>query len=124
MLNKNCKICGGKVTEAFSALMLQKYNTVYLQCTNCNFIQTEEPYWLDEAYASAITATDVGLIYRNILFSDIVAPILDLFSDTRDAYLDYGGGYGIFVRIMRDKGFNFYLHDLYAENIYAKHFEN
>ena len=37
--------------------------------------------------------------------------------------LDYGGGEGIFVRMMRDLGFNFYRHDLYADNLYARFFD-
>ena len=33
------------------------------------------------------------------------------------------GGYGLFVRIMRDKGFNFLWNDLYTENIFARGFD-
>jgi 2-polyprenyl-3-methyl-5-hydroxy-6-metoxy-1,4-benzoquinol methylase len=38
-------------------------------------------------------------------------------------YLDYGGGYGLFVRRMRDKGFSYYRDDIYCENIFAKYFD-
>jgi hypothetical protein len=37
--------------------------------------------------------------------------------------LDYGGGYGLFVRLMRDKGYNYYRYDKYCENLFAKHFD-
>lgn len=37
--------------------------------------------------------------------------------------LDFGGGHGMFTRIMRDKGFDFYWRDKYAENIFARGFE-
>jgi len=37
--------------------------------------------------------------------------------------LDYGGGHGVFVRIMRDFGFDFRWSDCYATNIYARGFE-
>jgi hypothetical protein len=122
-LETSCKICGSRVYKIFDAPILQKYITNYLQCNNCGFIQTEEPHWLPEAYVSAITAIDVGLIYRNIYFSDKLPSILDMFSNAQDSYLDYGGGHGMLVRIMRDKGYDFYLQDLYAENVYAKYFE-
>src|SRR5690606_8306587 len=37
-------------------------------------------------------------------------------------YLDYGGGAGMFVRMMRDRGFNFWWSDKYCENIYSQKF--
>ncbi|MEO6303495.1 MAG: class I SAM-dependent methyltransferase, partial [Bacteroidia bacterium] len=37
--------------------------------------------------------------------------------------MDYGGGYGMFTRLMRDKGFDFYWHDDYCENLFANGFE-
>jgi hypothetical protein len=47
--------------------------------------------------------------------------ILALF-DQRGKFLDYGGGYGMFVRLMRDAGFDFYLFDQYCDNLFAKGF--
>lgn len=122
-MNKVCNICGGETSKIFDALVLGKYTVDYLQCKSCGFIQTEKPYWLKEAYVSAITSIDVGLIYRNLSFSATVPAILDMFSTKGESYIDYGGGYGMFVRIMRDKGYDFYLHDIYAENMFAKYFE-
>ncbi len=34
--------------------------------------------------------------------------------------IDYGAGYGFFVRLMRDKGLDFYWADRYATNLFAK----
>lgn len=48
----------------------------YYRCPNCGFICTEEPYWLDEAYSSAIASTDIGVIMRNMLLRDKVSAIL------------------------------------------------
>jgi hypothetical protein len=118
-----CKICNSLSKESFKTLVLKKYSVQYYQCPICSFIQTEKPYWLNEAYSSAMTALDVGLVYRNIEFANILPSILDIFSGDKDHYLDYGGGFGMFVRIMRDKGYDFYLQDKYAENLFAKHFE-
>ena len=33
-----------------------------LPLSECGFIQTEEPYWLNEAYAKALVAADIGVI--------------------------------------------------------------
>ena len=38
-------------------------NTITVQV--CDFLQTEEPFWLKEAYESAIGITDTGIIKRN-----------------------------------------------------------
>ena len=40
------------------------------------------------------------------------------------SFLDYGGGYGIFVRLMRDYGLDFYWHDKYTSNLFAAGFED
>jgi Methyltransferase domain len=37
--------------------------------------------------------------------------------------LDFGAGHGIFVRLMRDSGFNCFWYDLHATNNYARGFE-
>ena len=119
-----CKICHSISNEVFKATVLNQYNVTYFQCINCQFIQTETSYWLSEAYQSAITDLDIGLIQRNIQFSDIVENILlNNRIDSNGKFIDYGGGYGMFVRLMRDKGFDYYRQDIHCENIFAKYFD-
>lgn len=118
-----CKICLSENIKKFETKLLNKYIVSYFQCTSCQFVQTEEPYWLDEAYSSAITSQDIGLLSRNNLYTPIVSLLIKLFFDTRAKFLDYGGGYGAFVRLMRDRGFNFFRYDTYCENIFAQSFD-
>ncbi|WP_280746140.1 MULTISPECIES: class I SAM-dependent methyltransferase [unclassified Parabacteroides] len=66
---------------------------------------------------------DLGLVKRNIYFSNLTERLLLKFFDYDKPHLDYAGGYGLFVRLMRDKGFNFYRQDKYCENIFSKHFD-
>lgn len=115
-----CKICGSQSKFLFQEKILNKYDVDYYKCTECGFVQTEEPYWLNEAYSNAITSLDIGLLGRNIYYLPIVSSIIKSFFKKEASFLDYGGGYGIFVRLMRDKGFNFYRYDTYCENIFAK----
>ena len=61
-----CKICSSKMNTFNMAIILNKYNVQYYRCYNCGYICTEEPYWLEEAYSSAIANTDIGLISRNV----------------------------------------------------------
>jgi 2-polyprenyl-3-methyl-5-hydroxy-6-metoxy-1,4-benzoquinol methylase len=118
-----CKICCGHTEKFSEKKVLNKYDVKYYKCADCNFIQTEDPYWLNEAYNNAITKLDVGLVYRNEYLVPIVSTIINVFYKDKATYLDYGGGYGLFVRMMRDRGFDFYRQDIYCENLFAKHFD-
>ena len=118
-----CKICALKTDYIFSARLLKKYDAKYYHCPNCGFLQTEEPYWLSEAYNSAIGAEDTGILKRNSFFSKRVSILLNFFFNKEGKFLDYAGGYGIFVRLMRDIGFNFYWSDPFAANLVSRGFE-
>lgn len=117
------KITGGPTTLLFTAKILDKYNVKYYRCTETGFIQTEEPFWLDEAYSEAITKLDIGLPDRNIRLAESVNKILGVHFDVKAKYLDYAGGYGLFTRLMRDKGFDYYNTDKYCKNLFAEYFD-
>ncbi len=118
-----CPICDSERQEFFRAQILYKYEIKYLFCENCGFLQTEEPYWLDEAYSNAIADSDTGLVARNIHISKKLTCILYFLFGKEGKYLDIAGGYGLLTRLMRDVGFDFYWSDLYCQNIFAKGFE-
>ncbi|PKP59337.1 MAG: class I SAM-dependent methyltransferase [Candidatus Altiarchaeales archaeon HGW-Altiarchaeales-1] len=118
-----CKICNSDTNEVFEAKILNSYNVKYYKCKHCGFIQTEKPYWLNEAYSSAISSLDVGLVSRNLSFVPITASIIEKYFKVNGKFLDYGGGTGLFVRLMRDKGFDFYRQDIYCENLFAQNFD-
>ena len=107
----NCKICNAKTANIFDATILAKYNIKYFQCQNCGFLQTEEPYWLEESYRESINISDTGYMSRNIYLSRVSSVLIYLFFNRKARFIDYGGGYGVFVRLMRDIGFNFYWQD-------------
>lgn len=117
-----CKICHSKIEFLFKKTILKKYPVSYFRCLKCGFVQTEKPYWLKESYASAITSLDIGLISRNINFSLAIEEIIYRYFDKKARFLDFAGGYGMFTRLMRDKGFDYYHSDKYCENLFAKHF--
>lgn len=118
-----CKICGTKSALIFTTKILSKHDVSYFECPHCLFIQTEEPHWLDEAYKSPINLTDTGLLARNYQFLPQVATLLYFLVGKEKKYVDYGGGYGVFTRLMRDIGFDFYWIDPNCENIHARGFE-
>ncbi len=118
-----CKICCSDIQCIFSDVVLGKYNVNYYQCEQCGFIQTESPFWLEESYASAITSLDLGYTSRNLLCRDISAELIQGCFNPEGKFLDYGGGYGLFVRLMRDAGYDFYRGDLYCDNLFANCFD-
>jgi len=105
------------------ALVLQKYEVQFFRCPRCGFIATEEPFWLSEAYRAAINRSDVGYVGRNIAFSKMLQSIILLMFRPASQFIDFGGGYGMFVRLMRDLGFDFWWQDKFCENLFAQSFE-
>jgi hypothetical protein len=95
----------------------------FFRCGRCGFIQTEEPYWLAEAYREPINATDTGYVQRNIECAQVTRAVIHWLKRSEGPFVDYGGGYGIFVRMMRDLGFDFRLMDKFCPNLFARGFE-
>lgn len=118
-----CKICKTKMQDIFSGQVLGKYHVHYFFCHNCGFLQTENPYWLSEAYADAINVMDTGVLTRNISVSKVIAVLIYFLFNKDKKFLDYAGGYGILTRFMRDMGFDFYWKDPFAQNLVARKFE-
>jgi Methyltransferase domain len=103
--------------------VLRKYCVHYFRCEKCGFIQTETPYWLEEAYSSAIATQDVGIMQRNLANCKLTSAVINLLFPNLSTAVDFGAGHGVFVRLMRDRGFNFFWSDLHATNDYARGFE-
>jgi len=118
-----CKICNSNAQQIFTSKILKKYDAKYFKCDNCGYLFTEEPFWLDEAYSRSINLSDTGLLDRNIYFSKVLSVIIYFCFNKNGTFLDYAGGYGVFTRLMRDIGFDFYWHDPYTQNLFANGFE-
>jgi hypothetical protein len=120
----SCPICSNLMTDSFKATVLNKYDAFYKVCGTCGFLCADEPHWLGEAYARTIADADTGLVMRNVSLAPQIAGALYWTMGERGAgrYLDTAGGYGIFTRLMRDCGFDFYWHDEYCENKLAPGF--
>jgi len=118
-----CKICKSPASLLGTYEIIGKYSVRWFRCQTCGFTQTEEPFWLKEAYSCPINKTDVGVISRNVTNAHIANAVIVFFFNPAARFLDYGGGYGIFCRMMRDKGFDFYRYDKYCQNIFAAGFD-
>ena len=118
-----CRVCGSDSPFFAKGKILEKYEISYFKCSNCGFVQTEDPYWIEESYSDAINRTDVGYVARNQVLAKVTKALINRFFDKNAKYLDYGTGYGLFVRLMRDFGFDFYGQDKYCDIVFAKDFE-
>ncbi len=102
--------------------MLRRHPATYRRCTDCGFVFVVDPTWLDEAYDSAIAKVDLGCVDRVMRYSRSVKLVLHFFLDPKATCLDYGAGYGLFVRRMRDLGYDFRWYDKHCENLFAQDF--
>jgi len=105
---------------------MEKHTISYFDCPNCGYVQTESPFWLKEAYESPINNSDTGLLTRNYQNSLLVYYLLILifrrkFKKIR--HLDYAGGYGVLVGLLREFKIKSHWHDKYCNNLFAKDFE-
>jgi hypothetical protein len=119
----NCRVCGASLRAHFRHELLGKYDVQYFSCAQCGLLQTEAPYWLEEAYGSAIATRDTGLVWRNLQLASIATCLLWQLHGAEARCLDAAGGYGLFTRLMRDIGFDCYWWDPHASNLLARGFE-
>lgn len=116
----NCRLCSGNLNFKFSNNILEKYKIKYFECNNCLSLQTEYPFWLEEAYENWLTSYDTG-VYARIEKTSLVSLFLCKFFKLKNV-LDIGGGDGLFCRIMRDYYVNCFTSDKYSKNIYSINF--
>lgn len=121
----SCPICDGVLEFSFAEKVLCKHDAIFDYCQTCGFLRARDPYWLTEAYSSAIASTDTGLVMRNSSVACKLASVLYGVMGERGQglYVDVAGGYGMLTRMMRDYGFDFYWSDKYCDNLMARGFE-
>ena len=117
-----CRVCGQTPRHLFDGPLLN-HHVAYFECEQCGYVQTETPYWLEQAYTQAINGTDTGLMRRNSRNATMVIRVLMLLGHLRGRVIDCAGGYGILVRLLRDRGVNALWHDPYCQNLVARGFE-
>ena len=119
----NCRLCNSLISNQFSEAELLGHKIKYFECAQCEYVQTEEPFWLDEAYASSINKSDTGIMARNLSNVRLVLATLTLMRKRTEKVVDYAGGHGFLVRLLRDKGIDALWSDPYSENLVARGFE-
>ena len=119
-----CLVCGQRSEPVFTATVRGRFAARFARCQACGFVQAIDPDWLDAAYESAINETDLGLVSRSVRMARLTRNVVCGFLDPAAAVLDYGGGYGITVRMLRDSGIHAWRWDPYCKNLFARSFES
>lgn len=117
-----CRVCGAMSQHIFNSTLL-RHSVRYYECANCGYVQTETPHWLQEAYGEAINRSDTGILRRNERNARLVIRTLALIGHIRGTVIDCAGGYGLLVRMLRDRGVDAHWADRYCNNLVARGFE-
>ena len=124
-----CPNCASKSVKKIRKVIVteEKKETFLCHCSDCDYLFLENPNWLDIAYKNKFPG-DTGYIYRNF---NLVKKSLILFRIwsllTRKRFpkaCDIGTGIGMYPRLMRDYGYDFYGSDQYSEMILIQPFIN
>jgi len=103
----------------FQTTVLLRHQVSYYACGGCGLVQTERPFWLEEAYRSPIAAGDTGLVARNLENGRFLEAFLGLAFQPTAKFVDLAGGYGLLTRVLRDKGFHCFSTDPYCLTLFA-----
>lgn len=122
-INQLCRCCSGDMVKVFTG-ELMGHQVSYFECLTCGYVQTEEPHWLEQAYATAINDSDTGIMARNQVNARIVLATLVMLGKLNGTLVDCAGGYGILVRLLRDFGITSLWADRYCPNLFARGFEH
>lgn len=118
-----CRVCHQPSDYLWSGELLSR-SVAYYECSHCDFVQTEMPDWLDEAYEQTINVSDTGILERNLANAKLVVSTLFVLKGLDKKVVDCAGGYGTLVRLLRDKGVEASHSDPYCENLFAQGFEH
>jgi hypothetical protein len=121
MVPTTCPVCNDTRREPSLRLrLLQRHTVGFSLCRTCGLLQTEAPYWLEEAYAAPIADTDTGIMQRNLENARFLDMLLRYAFEATGSFVDVAGGYGILTRLLRDRGYDVLRSDKYCPNLLAE----
>jgi hypothetical protein len=119
-----CRLCGARAKFVYALDVLARHKVNYFECESCGSLQTEYPYWLDDAYSIPGVHVDTGQAARVIqTWIRIVFLLETIDFDKNVDCIDYGGSSGLLTRLMRDSGFQYFAYDRYERAKYSNYFQ-
>ncbi len=125
-----CRLCGAIAQLRFSRDANDGDAVGYYQCAGCGSLETNPPAWLPDVYATSTSDAstpelDTYAVERSLRCCRVVFFVCHLarLLNGTSKLLDWGGGPGLLVRLLRDTGIDAYNHDKYVRNHFAAGFE-
>ena len=117
----NCPNCQNKSIKFIREIEVtqKKISSKLIYCSSCDFLYLQDPTWLDIAYQTEFYG-DTGYVNRNFIFANRTILIFRIWKLLSKKSLvpdacDIGAGLGMYARMMRDKGYNFFGSDEYSK---------
>ena len=118
MTKAECPICNSLANMLFSVMVQGENRSDLNSCSNCEFAFYPDQNWISNSFSDELNSLDVGATDRTMIAADYLSVVLKSQKLSHGKFLDYGGGYGLLSRIMRDRGFNFENFDPYTRQIF------
>jgi hypothetical protein len=113
-----CPICSSSARFLFKVSIQGENNSDLFSCTACEFAFYPDQNWISKSFSDELNSLDVGATDRTIIAADYLSVLLKSLKLKNGRFLDYGGGYGLLCRIMRDRGFDFENYDPHTRQIF------
>lgn len=117
-----CPICKSLASRLFTVMIRFGNSCELFSCTKCEFAFYPDQNWIDKSFSDELNSLDIGSVERVLLACDFLSEFINSEKLTGAKFLDYGGGYGLQTRIMRDRGFNFNNFDPHTRPLFSKYF--
>lgn len=117
-----CRACASP-TSAHQTVRIRGAEVALHRCADCGLFEFPDPGWLAAAYSDPISEIDTGLPARCFYVAQAAEAIIRAQGLGGRQLLDYGGGYGLLTRLMRDRGLDMRHHDPFARNLFAQGFD-
>jgi hypothetical protein len=114
-----CRACRAELRPHQSVAVRGKPADLFA-CPSCGLYEFPEPSWLDDAYADPVADIDVGLVQRCQVVAHVVETVVRAKHLQDRPLLDFGGGYGLLTRLVRNSGLRMVHHDPMAPNLFAQ----
>lgn len=115
-----CAVCFGSTKFLFSYEVRGEHQASLHECLTCRFTYIANPHWLDDSFSSELNDLDIGSVDRCLVLADFVEVLIRSLKSSKSRFLDWGGGYGLLSRIMRDRGLDFVSHDIYTRPLFVE----
>ena len=122
-MTEKCRVCQQPSDVVLFTEHILNEDVTFSECRYCSYVQTQLPTWLELAYKSVINHCDTGILLRNQINIGVVLASLSIIGKRGGRVIDCAGGYGILVRLLRDRGIEALWSDPYCTNLMAVGFE-